>query len=726
MAIWRMRQIAIPMTRIIMASDGVDREDYRMAIHVAPDGDDRANGRSPRPIGDDGPLATVAAARDRIRDLRAAGELTGPIEVLVQAGRYELTETLRFDDRDLADPDTAVTYRAVGEVRLSGSRRLDGFAPLPGETGPVVTRALTPDDDGLTLRHLCYDGTWLRPARYPSFQPDDPVAGGWSFVPGELVDIHSDGFGEPDSFPIDDDRPATWSHTDGVEVVVFPRYNYGNDIVGVATIEGDRVRLAAPASSEIYPGDRYHFQHVLDELDQPGEWCLDRAGGRLVLYPPGPVEDAVVETPVLESIIVVEGTVPPPVQLTPEKDTWFDHDQAMGSQRRPEDFTAGHLTFSGFTLEGCFGDAVVLRHVRACRIVGCTIRTAAGFGVRVWSGAHCEVTDCDVRDVGKGGIEVAGGYRTGFSARYESCGHRVSNNHVHHYGQQHAHVGGIAANGVGITIDHNTIHDGPRWGVLSRGNTNVIEYNHIHHVCLESADTAAIYLVDRDFTMRGTVIRHNHIHDVLGFDRVDGEWTSPAYAFGIYLDDFSSGVEIRGNLIHGTPRAGVYLHAGQDNVVEENLCLGTGTEAIYLRRWPAEVELRHCGTHGQALRRNTVRRNVLGAATHPYRLSNLHDHNGNLDLATNDIGQNLVIGPPGPISAETATGPVARSQTLTWQQWLDQGHDVDSVIANWDEIFADGQLRPDGPAAALGIKSLPSTVFGVQPSTTRASWPIAD
>jgi hypothetical protein len=44
--------------------------------------------------------------------------------------------------------------------------------------------------------------------------------------------------------------------------------------------------------------------------------------------------------------------------------------------------------------------------------------------------------------------------------------------------------------------------------------------------------------------MRGTQIKHNFIHDVLGYGRENGtgRWKSPDYSWGIYLDDGTCGV----------------------------------------------------------------------------------------------------------------------------------------------------------------------------------------
>jgi len=64
------------------------------------------------------------------------------------------------------------------------------------------------------------------------------------------------------------------------------------------------------------------------------------------------------------------------------------------------------------------------------------------------------------------------------------------------------------------------------------GNNLVIEYNHIRHANLETEDTGAVYTGGRDWiSSRGTVIRYNYFHDILGYGRRDGKWTSPHFAW---------------------------------------------------------------------------------------------------------------------------------------------------------------------------------------------------
>ena len=76
----------------------------------------------------------------------------------------------------------------------------------------------------------------------------------------------------------------------------------------------------------------------------------------------------------------------------------------------------------------------------------------------------------------------------------------------------------------------------------------------------------------RDIYERGSVIRYNFIHDTGGYNMLrPGVWEYPHYCWGVYLDDYTSGVHVFGNVIARTHRGGVMVHGGQDNVIENNI-----------------------------------------------------------------------------------------------------------------------------------------------------------
>jgi len=81
-----------------------------MQLYIATDGDDRWSGTRDTPNSDrtDGPFATIYRARDRIRELKAAGQLFEPVTVSIRGGRYPLAKPVIFTQEDSAP----VTYAA--------------------------------------------------------------------------------------------------------------------------------------------------------------------------------------------------------------------------------------------------------------------------------------------------------------------------------------------------------------------------------------------------------------------------------------------------------------------------------------------------------------------------------------------------------------------------------------------------------------------------------------
>jgi hypothetical protein len=127
--------------------------------------------------------------------------------------------------------------------------------------------------------------------------------------------------------------------------------------------------------------------------------------------------------------------------------------------------------------------------------------------------------------------------------------------------------------GVGQRASHNLIHDCPRFGLVWGGNDHVFEFNEIRHCNLETADCGAIYSWQVDWSKRGTEIRYNYLHDIVGFGQEGGKWVSPHMNWGVYLDDGTCGVHVYGNVIARTILGGVHYHGGRDNVVENNILI---------------------------------------------------------------------------------------------------------------------------------------------------------
>ena len=242
------------------------------------------------------------------------------------------------------------------------------------------------------------------------------------------------------------------------------------------------------------------------------------------------------------------------------------------------------------------------------------VRNAGTKGVDIEGGYACAVSRCEVTSTGQTGIRVNGGIRNVRHGRFEPCRHTVEGCRVHDVIVETPKWGGcIDLRGVGVVAARNELFDSPRSGVVFGGNDHVIARNELHHLGTETGDFGAINCCMRDHTMRGTRIHGNFIHDMLGYGRRwdRPEFESPHYAFGIYLDDYSDGIEITGNRVVGTTCAGIFIHDGSDNVVENNIVVGCHEALFMMKRQNWWREFGFCGTVGQGTRRNVFRRNLL-------------------------------------------------------------------------------------------------------------------
>jgi len=322
-----------------------------IALYVAPNGNDAWSGTRPDAAANDGPFATLVRARDALRKLRAEGKLTEGAIVFVRGGAYELAETLALGPEDSGSPDAPVVYRAYRDEKpvLLGARKVTGFRPYKG---PIMQCDLkgTPLEK-IAFRQLFFRGERMTMARYPNVDPKDPHFGTWAYV------LSVDGPSVKDHFTCTDDVIKDWSKVDQAQVCIHPAYGWAWNIVPIKSVDRDAktITLAANVSYNLMVGDRYFVQNLLEELDAPGEWYLDRDASTLYFWPPADLASGEVLAPVLPTLVAMEG--------------------------------ASHVTVRGFTLEACEADAVMVQDCESCRIAQSTIRNCGAWGVVV-SGGH--------------------------------------------------------------------------------------------------------------------------------------------------------------------------------------------------------------------------------------------------------------------------------------------------------------------------------------------------
>jgi hypothetical protein len=655
-----------------------------LTLYVAPGGNDAWSGRTPAPGADGaGPFATLQRARDELRKLKQAGPLpAGGAVVEVAAGTYELAQPLELTAEDSGTAEAPIVYRAApgAEVRLVGGRQVTNFVPVTdpaalgrldeGARGKVFQADLKTigiSDFGEVVGdsnrlELFFQDQPMTLARWPNegFVRIMDVVGG---APHRIHGIPGDKIGK---FVYDGDRPSRWLKEPDVWLHGYWFWDWSEQRQQIESIDlGQRViSLKPPYHGYGYRKNQWYYAvNLLCELDSPGEWYLDRGTSTLYFWPPAPIErgKAVVSLlPVLVSC----------------KDT-------------------SHVSFRGFVLEVARNTGVSIAGGQEMRVVGCTIRNTGGGAVSA-SGLGHGVIGCDITQTGGGGISLNGGDRNALTP----AGLFADNNHVHHYARwRRVYNPGISLYGVGNRATHNLIDNAPHMAMGFGGNDHLIEFNEIHSVCYESNDAGAIY-TGRDWSMCGTVIRHNYLHHINGFEGRG--------CVGVYLDDQFGGTQIYGNLFYNVTRAAM-IGGGRHCTIENN---------IFVDCVPAtHVDSRGLGWAASGREGLEAKLKAFAylqppwSERYPYLVKLLEEDP--MAPVGNLIARNICVG------GRWGDFDGKAKPLVTFQDNL-----LDQDPRFVDAARQDFSLRADSPAWALGFKAIPREKIGLYQDEGRASWPV--
>jgi len=661
------------------------------AFYVSPAGDDSYSGRASNPF------ATLARARDAIRELKEKGGLTEPVTVFLRGGTYHLTEPFVLTPVDSGTDSCPITYTAEpGETAVvSGGRTVSGWKA--GERG--LWTAMLPE---------VASGSWYFTSLYVNGEPRPRTR-----LPEEGYYIVEDFEGkdrEPWAAPSrqftygEGDIKADWRNLSDVEVVVLRFWVSSRQHISevdesarrVSFREETRYRYSDDFTRE---GARYFVENVFEALDTPGEWYLDRPAGILYYYPkPGEDMNAVeVTAPVSPYLVRIEGeSLSQRVAHVNFRGLTFTHNNWQLPDGNPGDGQ------SAPAVEG----AVYLRGAEHCSFEDCRLVQLSSYAFEIDEGCRDNLfCGNELGHLEGGGFRIGGGgadahpdLRTGWNI--------IADNHIHHIGERyHAATGIFIQHSGGNTITHNEIDHtyyssiaiGWVWGYRpSVSSHNEISFNHIHHVGQGVlSDMGGIYLLG---VAPGTVVRNNLIHDVESHGY--GGW-------GIYTDEGSTHVLIENNIVHHTKFAGFNQHYGRENIVRNNI-FALGKEAQISRgrveehvSFFLERNIVFWKNDAPLLAGNWEFRTYMHRPGAPWA-------DAEPDSATYMFDYNLYYNPDRPVEN-------IRFAQWTFDLWQAHGQDrhgryADPGFADPDE--GDFTLHPGSPALELGFRPIDMSTVG--------------
>ncbi len=555
----------------------------QIEFHVATAGDDKNPGTSEQP------LATLEGARDRLRTFRRRLAFPLPATVYVHGGRYPLRHSFRLDREDGGDEEFPVTYTVWQDEKVV----LDCGHVLPAKsfrrpTDPAILSRLAPEAREHVLccdlaalgiieygehhrptlerpapLELFVDGESMTIARWPNEEtiPIERVVDGGAVAKRDGFKDVLDRSERGGVVGFDHSRIERWHLADDVWLAGNFHWGWYYDHLPVAKIDCRKrqMQLGKPhlygirsVHDDEWRKDgwrhirRYYVYNLLEELDCPGEWYLDRKSGLLYLWPKSA---SIAE-------IAVSGLPAPAVETN----------------------GVSHLNIRGFTIQHGRGGGIRVDGGRKVRIEACVVRRIGGLGMDIQGGDHA-VKNCDIYQTGLGGIRMTGGDR----AALVRSRNLIVNCDMHRFDRRAAACG-VRLGGAGATVRHCFIHDSGSRAIGFHGNDHRIELNRIENVATQGDDLGATG-IGRNPSERGTVIRHNF------FCCIGSE---PNHVTSIYLDDGSSGITVAGNVFYRASsgnRGCIFMNGGSDNTIVNNVFvdskLGVNLSDCY-HTWAAE------------------------------------------------------------------------------------------------------------------------------------------
>lgn len=621
-------------------------------------GDDENDGSKSSPV------ATIEKARDIIRQARLNGELSGKAATIyLREGVYEVADTINFTSVDSGTgiyPLTVKAYnneavRFTGGVDISASMLSvasnDVTSRIIDESARTNIKAVNLYDLGLTAADL---GEISRRGHQVSenktAQAEVSVDGkrlklaGWpneGFVGLDTVTEYgtrknpSDGDNGKNitngcSFTYSGyDRPAMWSEPQKAWISGVLGPNYAYDYYPVDSVDADTstITLREGAVVKYYSKQFFRFENILEELDMPGEYYIDRDNGMLYIYMP---EDSTADSDITVSVLDKNM-----ITLTDASNIKFEGIE-FDSGRESAVVTSGKC--SGITVENC------------------KIHSFGANGLSLRNCTFSTVRSNDVYDVGENAVFVSGGDYS----KVISSGNQVLNNNIYRFSQlERSYTAGvyIGYQSVGTKVKNNHIYDSPHAGIIFYGVNNDISYNEIDNVVNEFHDMDAIYVNNYDMPWeRGNVITYNYFHDI-GNNSFNGQHQMNVAV--IRTDNNGHGLTITKNIFYNIGKGATNnvsgVHAqGTHNTIKGNIFVDCQEAYCGWTKYNADAEYKYVDDDGNDTVYKSIKAkmdnyvNGIYGTLFPELKNFWNEHPAN--TKTNTFKNNLVVNISVPIS----------------------------------------------------------------------------
>ena len=229
------------------------------------------------------------------------------VEILLRGGTYQLLESVKIESENLIlcpynsekvsfTGGVSLTNNKIKKVKdLSVRSRIqdvveDKVREIDVRSMEVELAGISPKGFGRAAlpswSELFVNGKPQCISRWPN---DSTVLIGKVHCTGDIPRFNKFGIGDP-VFEYLEDRPSLWKSTEDVWIAGYFAYGYADDMIPVKSIDSSKktITAAMPTMYGFLTGAsfrRWYALNLVEEIDEPGEYVIDKKKGKIYFYP---------------------------------------------------------------------------------------------------------------------------------------------------------------------------------------------------------------------------------------------------------------------------------------------------------------------------------------------------------------------------------------------------------------------------------------------------------
>ncbi len=504
------------------------------------------------------PYATIVKVRDTLRKMIPL--MGSDIIVNLRGGEYLLDSTLNFTNTDGGCNGYNVIYQAFNNEKpiISGGKQITGWTKVTGQNYYVAN---VPISAGFAknFRYIWINGRRARQAK------SDFI----TVFPKSYTQPNSPYIGAGDGYIVKSADIKNYSNISDVRIFqqgVFKHIEMPCKAIKPINDSESIILMGQPLFSNwtaryLYnPQKQIQVWNAFEELDEPGEFYLNRTTSQVYYYPqPGEdLKTATIVAPKVDTLITVIGKNNANVQNIQFQGVAFKYGNWNGYLTKTMGFSQADLYSDYTAIEG----QLILKYANDITIKDCRFEHLSGAGIYLTSNDSNIVIEGNVfHDLTAAAVIVGHGVNDAFNSSI--CNNiNINNNVIRAIGTDFYQSSGIYANITkNLNVLHNDVADVAYFGINQRYNPDSL-----HNLAnpMYSGNTNILY------------------------NRVSDFGTAAKYGFG--MGDIVAGVYMYG--VQSSNAKYNYVRAGGKNDVLETMIYQDGANG-YNNTWKNNIA--ECG-----------------------------------------------------------------------------------------------------------------------------------